>query len=201
MGNNSDTLTVDSPPAALWAFPGLLDECDVCGLIPRSWIPEADLPVVNDWLRSRRSQDGDGGGPAAHVYLPPCGVVVEEENDRPVAVLFCFEPVGVQTAFVDCAVTRPGLTVKQAERALLLAFLEVVECSGTGFNPPMRYEHFIFTVPDVLVARMKRHREFQHLAGSQFLFQRPEAGSALNQEYPTTVELCGGPAGYFPDNH
>lgn len=73
-----------------------------------------DYQLVNRWYEARHSK------PLSETILPPCGVIIEMDGE-PVAALWCYEVFGIGIAFLEHAVTRSGLSISEAKRALSLA--------------------------------------------------------------------------------
>src|SRR5688572_28477342 len=76
---------------------------------------KADWPMVELWWSAHTSERA-----IVPEMLPPVGVVVERDTE-PVAALWCHLSAGVGIAFLENPVTRPGLTLAEASRAMKYA--------------------------------------------------------------------------------
>jgi hypothetical protein len=73
-----------------------------------------DYQVVSAWWQARHGQ------PFPETLVPPDAVIVERAG-KPVAFLCCYLSYGVGVAFLEFAVTRPGLGFKVAREAMTMA--------------------------------------------------------------------------------
>lgn len=76
---------------------------------------DRDHATMVDWC------DAHGSVAAPAAFLPPLGVVVER-GDKELAMLFLYYSLSCPVAFVDNAVTRPKLSLKESVDALSFAF-------------------------------------------------------------------------------
>ena len=81
--------------------------------------------------------------------LPPLGVLVVD-GDGPVAALWCYESYGVGVAFLEFAVSRPGLSAAAAAAAFQAAADACVKLAGQLVVPPGEFRVFrCFTLPAI----------------------------------------------------
>ena len=85
--------------------------------------PETHFGIINDWIKARGA--GDDGIPAE--LLPPVGVVVEIDGE-PAACCFAFMAVGVGAAFLEFAISRPGMALTDSKRCLVHAVEALEAC-------------------------------------------------------------------------
>jgi hypothetical protein len=77
-----------------------------------------DYQMVDAWWRARRRS----GFPENMV--PPLGVIAERDG-KPLAALWAYQSAGIGVAFLEFAVTAPGLSFKDARAALGRALLGI----------------------------------------------------------------------------
>jgi hypothetical protein len=84
-----------------------------------------DLPTLSAWHEARHST------PFPAAILPPLGFVVEQ-GAQPIAALFCYQSFGVGVAFIDIALSRPGLSLAHARRAFFMCLSAIIlACADT----------------------------------------------------------------------
>ncbi|SKB08729.1 hypothetical protein SAMN02745166_05011 [Prosthecobacter debontii] len=124
------------------------DICDVTGLEAVMY-DRQDFERVSYWWRIH-------SGAAFHeASLPPLGVLVKL-NGEPAAALWCYESYGVPVAELTFPVTRPGLSVKDARRALLYAVSCLISVAGKGHEPEATFTTFKVLTPQGLARFLVR---------------------------------------------
>ncbi|SKA88889.1 hypothetical protein SAMN02745166_01503 [Prosthecobacter debontii] len=124
------------------------DICDVTGLEAVMY-DRQDFEMVSYWWRMH-------SGSAFHeASLPPLGVIVKL-NGEPAAALWCYESFGVSVAELTFPVTRPGLSVKDARRALIYAVSCLVAVAGKGHEPEATFTTFKVLAPQGLARFLVR---------------------------------------------
>lgn len=131
--------------------------CDVAGLHAELY-ERADFGMVADWWRVHTGQV------LQESALPPLGVRVSKDG-VPLACIWCYECFGVPVAELVFPVTRPGLGVGDARRALLYAISCIIEAAGKGHVPEARFSRFRASVPAGLVRYMERIGFVRRLGG------------------------------------
>jgi hypothetical protein len=92
---------------------------DIIPLNARAYgIAVGDFQTVAAWWWARH------GYPFPEILLPPLGVVVNRGHE-PVAALWAYQSVGIGVAFLEFAITRPGLSLREAHAAMGFALMAV----------------------------------------------------------------------------
>lgn len=130
------------------------DVCDVSGLSAVLYEPSA-FALVCQWWRHHSGQD------LRESVLPPLGVLVQLDG-RPVAALWCRESYGVPVAELTFPTTRPGLSLKDARRALLFAVSVLIDAAGKAHEPPADFTSFQVLAPAGMVRFLER-LGFRHM--------------------------------------
>jgi hypothetical protein len=81
--------------------------------------------------------------------LPPLGVLVSD-SDGPACALWCFETYGSGVAWLEYPVTRPGLSVAEAQQVLAFAIQTLMESAGSGYDPPATFTRFRVNAPPAM---------------------------------------------------
>lgn len=145
-----------TPPASLEAGRRVraADVCDVSGLTAAPYDPTA-FELVAGWWRHHIGQE------LREAALPPLGVLVLIDG-KPAAALWCRESYGVPVAELTFPVTRPGLSLKDARRALLFAVSVLIDAAGQAYEPPAIFTSFQVLAPLVMVRFLER-LGFRHM--------------------------------------
>lgn len=115
------------------------DVCDVSGLTAEAYV-RSDFETAATWWRHHN------GGKFSESALPPLGVRVCIEG-APAAFLWCYESYGAPVAELAFPVTRPGLSLADARRALFYAVSVLIEAAGKGYEPEARFTTFKALAP------------------------------------------------------
>ncbi len=122
--------------------------CDVSGLHAELY-QRADFPLVAQWWRAHTGQQ------LQEAALPPLGVRVSN-GGHPVAALWCYECYGTPVAELVFPVTRPGLNMGEARRAVLYAISCLIQAAGKGHVPEARFSQFKLLSPASLARFVER---------------------------------------------
>lgn len=114
----------------------------------RAFTPD-DMPTAEAWWSRRH----DSAFPAE--TLPPLGVVVEDRRG-PSAMLWCYECFGVGVAFLEFSITRPGLSLKEARRAVQYTIEACCVLAGKGVKPEADFTVFRGTTTGPLSRELSR---------------------------------------------
>lgn len=123
------------------------DVCDVAGL-------SADLYERSDFETAAEWWQAHNGSPLHESCLPPLGVRVSLDG-VPVAFCWLYETFGVPVAELVFPVTRPGLSLGDARRALLFAVAVLVNVAGKGHEPEASFTTFKALAPHGLALGLK----------------------------------------------
>lgn len=123
------------------------DVCNVDGLTAETY-ERSDFETAAAWWSHHC------GGSLSESCLPPLGVRVCIDG-APAAFLWCFECYGAPVAELAFPVTRPGLTVADARRALLYAVSVLIEAAGKGYEPEARFNTFKALAPSALARGLR----------------------------------------------
>lgn len=87
----------------------------------RKWNRATDTVMLAEWFRAHSER------PFPLELLPPTGIIAEDETG-PLAACFLYLSYGIGVAFVEAAVSRPGLSLKRSRQAFaaVLGGLEVI---------------------------------------------------------------------------
>lgn len=89
-----------------------------------AYTPE-HFDTLADWHRARHFSE------LSPEILPPLGFVVSDENGL-LAALFCYQSYGVGVAFIDVALSRPGLSFASAKEAFSMCIAAIIlACADT----------------------------------------------------------------------
>lgn len=133
-------ITSTFPLVQHWAEPAPLavsvnvEGFDFDGLSVRSYTPD-DRVMVADWCLDHRES------PMGEIRLSPLGIIVEDEQG-PVAALWCYETFGAGVAWIGVPVTRPGLSYARASTVLAFAIMAITQLAGKGHVPEATYTCF-----------------------------------------------------------
>lgn len=119
-----------------------------------------DYQMVDGWCRAH------GRPPLPETLLPALGIVVEEDGEA-AAALWIYMDNSIGVCWLDCAVTRPGLTIARARECLAEAagFL-MAEAARLGYGACFA------VVPEALAGRMERTMGFTRRTGGMVLMER-----------------------------
>jgi hypothetical protein len=93
------------------------------------------LPLINEWSRAAEMPGLN------EAVIPPLGVVVSD-GIGPASAMWCFECYGVGIAYLEYAVTRPGLEWTHAANVLGVAACFLMSSAGRSVEPPGEYHTF-----------------------------------------------------------
>ncbi len=119
------------------------------GLSVRLYSPE-DYPMVNEWWRTHRREA------LQPVTLPPLGVVVSGADGAPIGALWCYESFGVGVAMLEWPVTKPGLSMAEAARAMSFAVASCIYLAGKRCEPAGQYQCFRVATSPPIARFLKR---------------------------------------------
>ncbi len=125
-----------------------IDGFDFSGLTVRSYTAQ-DRPMLEEWFAYHKDTT------MPQVRLAPLGLVAEDEQG-PVAAIWCYETFGVGVAWIALPVTRPGLTYKRACTVMAFAIMAITQLAGTGFEPPASFTCFRVICPPAMGRLLKR---------------------------------------------
>lgn len=95
----------------------------------------AALAMVNEWSRAARMPG------LCDAVIPPLGIIASDA-DGPAAVMWCFEPYGCGVAYLEYAVTRPGLGWDAVANVLGVLVCALMASAGKSVEPPGEYHTF-----------------------------------------------------------
>ncbi len=107
-----------------------------------------DFKMVCQWFVQH-------GGDRTEIALPPLGVSVEDAKG-PAVALWCAEPAGFATAYLEIPISRPGLSLNEACAAFKLAVSALIQTAGQGWEPPGTFIHFRAVTPAPLARVLMR---------------------------------------------
>jgi hypothetical protein len=140
------------------------DGFDFTGLSLAGYSNATDRQMVCRWFAEHKE------APMPDVGLPPLGVVVSDAQG-PCAALWCFETYGTGVAWIELPVTRPGLSLREAENAIAFAILGITQIAGKSYEPPAVFRRFRACCPPAMARTLK------HLG---FIESEPRANLLLN---------------------
>lgn len=94
----------------------------------REWNRDTDTALIAEWLRVHNGQ------PFEPAILPPTGVIAEDDTG-PLAACWIYLSYGIGVAFVEMAISRPGLSLAKSRKAfaaVMGALEEVAKAHNTG---------------------------------------------------------------------
>lgn len=122
---------------------------DFTGLTLTGYSNATDRQMICGWFAAHNE------APMPDVGLPPLGVVVSDAQG-PCAALWCFETYGTGVAWVELPVTRPGLSLREAENAIAFAILGITQIAGKSYEPPAEFRRFRACCPPAMARTLKR---------------------------------------------
>lgn len=131
----------------------------------------ADYEMVQGWRRFHAGRDVPGA------TYPPLGVIVEDDQG-PMAALFCVEPAGYPCAQLEAPCSRPGLSMAEAGAAFRVAIEALFKLAGSCWTPPGLYPAFRVTASPAIariLMRMGWQRETPEEERIPLLFIRDNA--------------------------
>ena len=122
---------------------------DFAGLTLTGYSNATDRQMICRWFAEHKE------APMPDVGLPPLGVVVNDAQG-PCAALWCFETYGTGVAWIELPITRPGLSLREAENAIAFAILGITQIAGKGHEPPAVFRRFRACCPPAMARTLKR---------------------------------------------
>lgn len=120
------------------------------GLVVR-YVEIEDYTQLDQWWKQHHA----GAGALPKAVLPPLGVVVEDEFG-PAFAVWCYEVYGVGMAFLEYAVSRPGISMRLVSNAGALAVLSIMEQAGKNIDPPAQFSVFSVSTKAGIARVLKR---------------------------------------------
>lgn len=140
-------ITAPRPPLPPSSSVSASAVCDVDGLEAHAY-ERADFDTAAMWWKVHTCDT------LQEAALPPVGVRVSMDG-HPVAFCWLYETYGAPVAELVFPVTRPGLSLGDARRALLYAVSVLVNVAGKGHEPEASFTTFKALAPHGLALGLK----------------------------------------------